>query len=234
MYCKTLTTLVLVCCFLAWGVSPVQAAPLPIIDGSIDGSIDSGWTIEFTGATTGVSISDVDLFAEIKTVTITITKDFAPPENIFGDIIPRVGGVVFNEEIPNLGLLDRIIIASEVIVNNTGTDWEYFKWELVPLPTGIAAEFNLSESFVWNVDTEFGILTKSPLEFLASKGSGDGVLDTATFEPDGQMVIDINQGATDQNITISLKQHHELPEPATMSLLLVGGIAVLSRRFQKR
>jgi hypothetical protein len=223
---KTPVTLGLLFLILACAVSPVQAAPIPLIDG--DGH-DSGWTVESGGATLDLlpsNIIDVDLDPAVKTVSITVTKDFGPYEDLLGSIVFPVGSLTFREVNANDDLIDKIIIRSESAVNNTGVAWDSFSWKLTP--TG-AAEFNIGESSGWD-EPSFSSWPLTSHQVLASIGI---VLNGATFAPSSNLVIDIHPDSSDDPLAITLKQH-VTPEPATVALLVVGGLAVLSRRFRMR
>jgi len=223
---KTLITLSLLCISLAWGVSPVQGVPVALIDG--DGH-DSGWTVTSGGAALDLlagNIIDVDLDA--KTATITVAKEFGPyvEDLLLGTVFP-VGSLTFTEVNANADLIDRIIIQSETIVNNTGVYWDSYAWHVQP--TG-AADFNANDSSGWDV-APFGTQSfESANKLVADNGI---VANGATFSPSGDLVIDINLDSSTAPLSFSFKQH-VTPEPATMALLVVGGLAVLSKRFRKQ
>ena len=222
---KTLITLSVLCISLAWGLSPVQATVIPLVDGNGD---DSGWTVTSGGAALDLlasNIIDVDLNA--KTATITVIKDFGPPEDILGTIILAVGSLTFAEVDVNGDKIDKIIIHSETIDNNTGLVWDAFSWHLQP--TG-AAEFNTIESSGWTEASFSTWVFETDNKLVASNGS---VANGATFSPASNLVIDIKLDSSDAAVAFTLKQH-TTPEPATMAVLVVGGLVVLSRRFRKR
>lgn len=225
---KMLTTLSLLCVFLAWGVSPVQATPIALIDGEGD---DSGWTVTSDGAALDLessNIIDVDLTA--KTVTITVAKDFGPYEEFLGDIIFPVGTLTFTEVNANAGKIDKIIIQSETIVNNTGAAWDTFSWSILLAGTDTEqAKFNITESSDWK-EPSFSSWSFETDQVLASAGSvGNGV----TFLPKSNLVIDIDLETSDDPIVFSVKQHAS-PEPVTAAILFISGFTVLGRRFRKR
>ena len=221
---KTLIALSVLCISLGWGVSPVQATPVALIDG--DGH-DSGWTVESGGAALDLlagNIIDVDLSA--KTATITVAKEFGPPEEFLGTIIPAVGSLTFVETDVNGDKINKIIIQSETIDNNTGVAWDRFAWYVQP--TG-AAEFNAAESSGWTEASFSSWSFDTANELVASNGS---VANGATFSPSGGLVIDINLDSSTAPLSFTFKQH--TPEPATLAVLFIGGLTVLSRRFRRR
>jgi|GEM_PF-2590673 len=221
---KVLFMLSLLSISLAGGVSPLWASPIPLIDAEGD---DSGWRVESGGAAKDMlpsNMIDVDLNA--KTVTITVEKDFGPYEQFFGSIVFPVGSLTFTEVNANTDLIDKIIIQSESAVNNTGVAWDSFSWQITPAG---AAEFNIGESSGWG-EPSFSSWPFTSHQLLASDGS---VANGATFAPSGNLVIDIHLDSSDSPLSITLKQH-VTPEPATMTLLVIGGLAVLGRRFRAR
>jgi hypothetical protein len=229
MYRKSLISVGLFSILMVCSVSPLQA-------GTIDldyGTIESGWHVDFGGATTGVTVTDVDL--DNKTATITITKDYdEAPTDVFGTwVFEQVGTLTFIEDSANSDLIDKIIIDSESIDNNTGVTWDRFRWLVEP--SG-AAEFNAAESSGWN-EPSFNnwIFSNSDNQLDATNGSGVASGSIFPFAPgaNGDLVIDIVAPASSAIRSFTLKQH-VTPEPATMSLLLVGGCTILRRRFRKR
>ena len=223
----TLITLGSACLFMMWGVSPIQATDIPLIDG--DGH-DSGWAVESTHAALDLlpgNIIDVDLSA--RTVTITVVKDFGPYTELLPGVIDfPFGALNFKEIDVNADKIDRIIIQSETIANNTGLAWDSFSWYVEP--SG-AAEFNASESASWATTPWFSSWSfETAHKLVASNGS---VANGATFAPGGNLVIDIYPDSSDSPLAITLKQHVS-PEPATVAVLVVGGILIVSRRLRRR
>ena len=221
---KTLIKVGLLLVLLAWGVSPVQATPIPLVDGDGD---DSGWTVESGGAALDLLSSDIiDVDLAAKTVTITVAKEYGTYTVTLGEIIFPVGTLTFNEVNANADLIDKIIIESETIVNNTGLAWDSFSWQLLPTA---AAEFNIGESSGWT-EPSFSHWPLTAQQLLASNGT---VANGATFAPGRNLVIDIHLDASAGPLAISLKQN-VTPEPATLAVLFVGGVLIVSRRFRKR
>ena len=221
MHHKTLIKLGLLLVLLALGVSPLGATPIGLVDGDGD---DSGWTVESGGATLDLLSSDIiDVDLAAKTVTITVAKEFGPPEEFLGMIVFPVGTLTFAEVDVNADKIEKIIILSETIDNNTGVDWDYFSWQVRPTAAG---EFNIAESSGWSEPSFNSWSFESAHELLASDG---WVANGTTFAPAANLVIDIHPDTSDNPLAITLKQH-VLPEPATMALLVIGGLAVLRRR----
>jgi len=224
---KTPVTPGLLFLILACAVSPLQATPVPLIDAEAH---DSGWTVESGGAAKDLLASDIiDVNLAAKTVTITVAKEFGPYvyDEFLGLAIFPVGTLTFTEVTANADLIDKIIIQSESAVNNTGLAWDSFSWQVTP--TG-AAEFNATESSGWDEPSFSSWPFDTAHKLLASGGS---VANGATFAPGSNLVIDIHVDSSDDPLSITLKQH-VTPEPATMALLVIGGLAVLSRRFRTR
>ena len=226
---KTLITLALFCGCLVWGASPAQATTIQLdyFDGI--NTIESGWEVEILEATTGVSVTHVDS----ESVTITVTKDYGPYvyKEFFDEYVFPIGFLTFRQVDPDAETVDKIIILSETIVNNTGAAWDRFKWVLTPLGDA-DANFNTGESD-WNVSPWFGDLSEGSYEFVATKGTtGTGVDNHATFSPDDKLVIDVDLDSSDASIGVELKQI-PAPEPATM-ILLAAGLPFLLKRKRLR
>ena len=229
MHHRKLVTSGLLCFLLAWGISPVQADVIELIDGDFD---DSGWTVESTGAALDLELTDIiDVNLVAKTVTITVAKDFGPFEEFFGTIIPSVGTLTFREvDASAADKINQIIIRSETIVNNTGAAWDSFAWGiLVHSDNAQEAKFNTGASAGWDLEPWFNSWSfQTDHNLVASNGA---VLNGATFMPNGDLVIDVDLDASSEPIVFSLKQY-VVPEPATM-ILIASGLPLLLRRRRK-
>ncbi|MCP4375539.1 MAG: hypothetical protein GY794_05110 [bacterium] len=232
MYRKSLISVGLFSILMICSVSPLQAGTIDLDYDSGSGIIESGWYVNFGGSTTGISVTDVDLTN--KTATITITKDYdqAPTLNPFSNQWDfQVGWLTFIEDSANSGLIDKIIIDSESIANNTGVTWGGFRWLVEPAG---AAEFNASESSGWN-EPSFTTWTFSNSDNQLDATNGSGVASSSVFAPgaNGDLVIDVDLDSSDAALSVHLKQH-VTPEPATMAILVAGSCTILRRRFRKR
>ncbi len=218
---KVLLALTLGCMLLAGGSNALHAAPVPLIDAAGD---DSGWTVESGGAALDLALNDIlDVDLSAKTVTIHIPKDFGPYEEFLGSIIFPVGSVTFAEVNPNADLIDKIIVQSETIANNTGIAWNGFSWQVSPESAG---SFNTAESAGWTVTPFANKSFATNHQLLASDGS---VPDGAVFSPTGNLVIDIHNDSSDAPLAITLKQH-VTPEPVSIALIAAGIPFMLRRR----
>jgi len=207
-------------------VGPAVATPLvPLIDGEGD---NSGWSVGISGATTGVSVVDVDLGAS--EVILTVEKDYQGHTVDGGDIEFPVGLLSFVHE--DGQAVGRIIIRSETVANNTGITWTAFRWSI--FETGVA-RFNISASSGW-VTSPLTVRTWQDIDAgdnnLAGALLADGgvVPSGGIFSPGVDLVIDTDVGANGAGFT--LKQQ-VIPEPGTSALLGLGAL-VLAARGRRR
>jgi len=202
---------------------------------------DSGWRVQ------GPSWCELQLAYEqeevggIDTVFITIYKTFRYGPDSFG----RFPGIELSfrqmDGVPTEELATRIVIESEIIENATGSDWYDYHWKLFGCS---AASFNQEmtnpttdpdeegwyiDPFTradWIIDEVFGTE-----ELALSEGV---VLDGDAFFPGttpGGLVIDIDLDNVpcQPPITFGLWQA-PTPEPATLALVVLGGVVVIRQR----
>ncbi len=209
---------------------------------------NSGWKVN------GPSYYDlnVDVQSEgenggIKWVSIIISKNFRfGPDPFTGDF-PSIT-LTFSQvdDVAAEDLATRIIILEENIANSTGSDWTDFHWLL--FRHGIAG-FNQEmtnpttdvQEYGWLISpfTQYTWEQNPALDVEMLSVEGGVVLDNESFHAgtgSGTMVIDIDLGLNDAPIdappspAIFKLSQMPTPEPATLTLLAVGGVALLRRR----
>ncbi|MFP4355238.1 MAG: PEP-CTERM sorting domain-containing protein [Phycisphaerae bacterium] len=122
-----------------------------------------------------------------------------------------------------------IQIENETIINQTGLDWVDFHMDIVDFGAGLAtfendgldhAPFDTMVVSDQSIDFYDGVVAAGDIWFL-----GDG------NDPDagGRILININPDSTTGDMFI-LKEVPSIPEPATMSLLGFGVLAMIRRR----
>ena len=138
----------------------------------------------------------------------------------------------------------QIIINDESLTNQTGVDWTDFHFEVLDGPN---AAFNSALTDASAGGTGF---TTSPLDnqtwgagdtsftvdgFGLGAGGTDAVVAAGTdWYPgngalDGELFIDVVPSENAPYTVFTLKER-PTPEPATLGLLLIGGLAILRRR----
>ena len=194
--------------------------------------LDGGWQADVVDPA-GVSIV-VDLVGP-DFLVIQISKDFTEP--------PGVGGVFpsqlidFQQIDEDANTVPRIVVADESITNLTGVDWTDYHWAIldagdawinVPLSQGWTTDPFTNKTFSdpWNVFNDPDKAT----DLLADEGV---VYNNSSFFPgagpsDGELVIDVDLGVVDP-VSFTFKQF-PTPDPATLSLLALGGLLVMRRR----
>jgi len=199
----------LVVLFLSAGVSMADVMTLPLI-------LDSGWdaTINDT-ENVGIVVDAVSTVEDYVVIEIIKTfRDFTP---IVIDFQARANAV------------GTIRISDETIVNLTGVDWTDYHWEIVDVQGGTATFADPGDFSVAPFETKN--LTLSTLDAF---GGGTVPGNGAVFAPglnSGPLDI-VTDPAGAGPVSFKLVQY-PTPEPATMTVLALGGLIALRRRRRK-
>lgn len=227
-------------CALLTCAGVVQAAPVSNLDEPLG---NSGWRIF------GPSHYDLEVSVDgegdangVQWVAITISKNFRFGPDPLTGLYPAIE-LDFSQMdgVAPENLATRIIIQSELINNSTGTDWTDYHWKLfgheiarfnrdLTNPTADFEEdgwwLDAFSEFAWDYDAEHDIdmlnawngVVPDGEAFFPGSGSGSLVIDVTL---DGQSTPDTAVFKFVQTPT---------PEPATISLLVLGGAVLLSKR----
>ena len=217
---------------------------LTLVAADSEGSIllnSKGWEITGPSQTNEFSASIVeDEYDDSSVLIIEIFKNFKADWE-FG-VAPSLN-LSFTQVADDASTATRIIINDELIKNNTDKDWYDFHWIL---GTFDVASFDQIETAkmdmtpfaqhswnVWQDDPNDATTRKEELTVF------DGIVPMGdSFHPGhvtGGIVIDIDLPTDDNDEAFFyLKELPSIPEPATMSLLALGGFAMLARRKNKK
>jgi hypothetical protein len=208
-----------------------NTAHTDVIKPLVLGDHDSGWDAILTDDVNSGVIVDV---VGDDYVIIEITKIFhdAPSGGVF---TPNLIG--FRQRLDDANTVATIRIADEFILNDTGTEWTDYHWEIV----GDAAAFDM-------IATDAGGFSISPFTVKswgpAQTGwdanhpatldvSGGVVSSPSVYMPGssgGSLYIDVDLSLAESDFT--LKQT-PTPEPGTLALLVLGGSLILARRRRR-
>jgi len=217
---------------------------LTLVAADSEGSIllnSKGWQITGPSVTNEFSASIIDDDnGNPDVLLIEIVKNFkADWEFGFGPSII----LNFNQVADDASTAKKIIINDESISNNTDKDWYDFHWVL---GTFNVASFDQVETSKMDTDLfaqhSWNTWLDDPSDPTTRKEElalFDGVVPMGdAFYPgykNGGIVIDIDLPVGDgDNAFFYLKEYPSVPEPATMSLLAIGGIAMLVRRKNRK
>lgn len=209
----------LVVLFLSAGVSVADVMTLPLI-------LDSGWDASVSDPEdVHIVVDDISRAPGNEYVLISITKNF---DDINTPVVIDFQSRVVSQQ-PFVGPVDIVRISGEDIFNGTGVDWTRYHWEITNVTGGTAVFADPGNFSVAPFDTKN--LTVHTLEAFG----GQPVFDGTTFAP-GQ-----NSGPLDivtvadagQLVGFTLVQY-PIPEPATIAVLVLGGLVVLGRRRRRR
>ena len=227
------------CCFLLIAAAVVMlAVPAQAVVNPLEfGDEDSGWLVA-VNEDWDISVV-VDGLSE-DAVFIQIFKTFVGEPDEFGFMDAMVVEFIKDSE----DAVGMIIIRDEFVTNNTSEDWIDYHMELAVAEFNPQAGFS-AESDPWGdqFDTVF---------FSGSEGYNglahrldfyDGLVPTDPEDQDDfrpgygteefNYIAIVADPALDIGQQIILKQWPTIPEPATLSVLLLGGLALLRRRHSR-
>jgi hypothetical protein len=193
-----------------------SAATMDLIDGEGD---DSGWSVDIPdefSSLVGITVDDVDLAEG----TITIQKS---AEFLMLDTIP----ILFRQDVADAPIT-QLIIDQEQIDNNTPVAWDGFRMQLIGFG---AAAFDTADSAGFDV-APFTTKTFSNSDKTLTISGGGIVPSGGDWTPGaggGSLVINITPATSEPLADFFLKET-PVPEPATMVLVVLGGIAMVGRR----
>jgi hypothetical protein len=229
------------CAAIAVGVSASQAAVRLGFDEPLG---NSGWRVQGPGyAELQLAIDAEGETHGIKWVAISISKNFRFGPDPFTGLYPAIELDFMQMDGVHLeDLATRIIITSELVNNSTDTDWFDYHWRLfghgiasfnreLTNPTGEVSEdgwlISPFDQYAWSTDHVFGTEELSVWDGVVPNGDA--------FFPgsgSGSLVIDINlvHDSPHDSPAIFKFWQAPTPEPATLTLLALGGAVVTRRR----
>lgn len=195
---------------------------------------DSGWTAMWAG-------DDISVFVEgVTDTSVTLRIDKSLESLGFGQL--PTATIIFVQTDP--AAVDKIIIASENVLNDSGIPWDGYRWVLTP---SSKVSFNQQESnwnyppfggAIWDPDPSSDWLTVGNTG-LDENFHGDTVMPGEVFSPNGSLVIDVNT-QLGSSVVFGFKQiavpyeEAPVPEPATMMTMVLVGAGALIRRRRRR
>ena len=223
MISQRFNVLVIAVSLACFGFAATAAHALPV-------PLGGGWEAEvMNGATASFVVDPPPPGA----TAIQISKDFTQG--------PGVGGVfppiliqfrqVDTDTAGDSGTTNRIIITQEAITNLTGSAWTDFHWALLDMGQAWFDPTDTSFNTAPFTNQTFSNFLDSPANTKPTELNVDGgvVVDGGfTWFPSGALVIDVDLSSTSA-VIFNLKEF-PTPEPATVTLLALGCVAVLRRR----
>lgn len=214
---------------VAAGVSLLLLA-WPAPSGEID--IGGGWRVSWPPPDGDIGIVVDELTREY--IRIQISKDFTGPPDENGIFPPRL--MDFLQIADDANTVPRIIIADEIITNQTRADWTDFHWQVLNKRD---AWFNVPLSRNFDVSPFRQKKFSDPFDIFGDPNKAtdleafDGLVRHGqTFFPgvrEGDLVIDVDLRGSQDPLSFTFKQV-PTPEPATLALLAMAGLLAIRRR----
>jgi len=195
--------------------------------GPVTKNLGGGWQVTIFDP---INVDVVTDFVSVNGNILVIEKyaNFVGVDPITG--LPRPAQLLFEQIEPDLTTVSRIVLTDQIIVNNSGIDWNLFREELIPTKTGqqifnqaLSADFSI-EPFTTRTYNDVG----SVVDF-----AGGVVPNGTTWGPgiaNGGLYIDVDLDSSIEAFTFVLKEL-PFPEPASgLLVLLAAGIGAVARR----
>ena len=190
----------------------------------------SGWQAEFDD--TLDPYVDINFVSQVgDSVIIQKAAEFTQGPDEYG-LFPAIP-IVFRQVAAST--VSSIVIADEIITNHTGVDWTDFHWDVLDGPdawfdSGPGFEFDttpLTNQVFSPDDRTFSVDGFG----LGPGGTDEVVANNTTWFPgngvsDGNLVIQVVSSGS----TVFTLKETPTPEPATLFLLALGGLALLRKR----
>ena len=190
-----------------------------------------GWEIAYPDPSLSNTITDFNLGSSNGVLGLSLSKHYGAGWSPLGDFPPTLQ-ITFKKISGNADSL--IVITNEDILNYTGSHWTGFEWR-ISSPSGSTAFFDTGLTSFDVTSFDPALTTVSASQILVSGGTGvdDGNHFTIDRGFANGIVIDVS--GVPEGSTFTLWETPErAPEPATMTLLALGGIAVLRRRRNRK
>ena len=228
---KTATVAAAVVVF-ALAALPAPAAALSVPADVVN--LGAGWQASWDGSLHGL----VDVNATVVGDTLFIQKFCDFRQGPVNEVIPPI--LIQFQQIA-YPAAEHIVIDDEALINSTGVTWTDFHIELVDPSGGTVfdpvktAASGGTGPIGWTVEPFELAVFSSNLKRLDIWGGQ--VPSGTTWFPgdgahDGQLWIDLTPGPNNSGYFVLVEQPTTtgIPEPATLSLLALGGLALLKRK----
>lgn len=203
------------------------ALPAASLAGPVTKNLGGGWQVTIFDP---INVDVVTDFVNVQGNLLVIEKfaNFVGLDPITG--LPKPAQLLFEQIEPDVTTVSRIVLTDEIIVNNSGLDWNLFREELIPTKTGEQV-FNQALSATFSIDP-FTTRTYNDVGSVVDF-SGGIVPAGSTWAPgveNGGLYIDIDLDSSNEAFTFVLKEI-PIPEPASaLGALLAAALGVSARR----